>query len=90
MKVFVTKVAGCRPVTLQKLTLSQICFKNSRKIATFCLKKWIINMQLQSSGYASNERKQIAKFDFPLKCCMFLFLGQKSLFLVGGLLRVEI
>ena len=47
-------------------------------------------MQLQSSGYASNERKQIAKFDFPLKCCMFLFLGQKSLFLVGGLLRVEI
>ena len=26
-----------------------------------------MNVQLQSSGYASNEKKQIAKFHFPLK-----------------------
>ena len=44
----VTKVAGCKPLTLLKLTLSQICFKNSAKITTLCFREWLINVQLQS------------------------------------------
>ena len=36
VKVFiVTKVAGCRPLSLLKLTLSQICFKSSAKITYY-------------------------------------------------------
>ena len=35
MKVLVgTKIAGCSPLTLLKLTLSQICFQNSVKVTT--------------------------------------------------------
>ena len=44
MKVFVvTKVLRCRPLTLLKLTLSLICFKNSAKISTMCFRKWLTN-----------------------------------------------
>ena len=56
-----------RPLTLLKLTLAQIFFKNSAKMATLCFRKCLMNVQLGSSGYASNEKKQIAKFDFPFK-----------------------
>ena len=56
-----------RPLTLLKLTLAQIFFKNSAKMATLCFRKCLMNVQLRSSGYASNEKKQIAKFDFPFK-----------------------
>ena len=56
-----------RPLTLQKVTLSQICFNNSAEINTLCFRKCLMNVQLRSSGYASNEKKQIAKFHFPLK-----------------------
>ena len=56
LKVFiVAKVAGCRPLTLLKLTLSRF------------FRKWLVNVQLQASSYASNEMKQIEKFYFPLK-----------------------
>ena len=52
VKVFiVTKVAGCRPLTLLILTLSQICFKNSAKITTLCFRKWLINVQLAKRMY---------------------------------------
>ena len=61
------KLQAVRPLTLLKLTLSQICFKNSAKITTLCFRKCLMNVQLRSSGYASNEKKQIAKFHFPLK-----------------------
>ena len=56
-----------RSLTLLKLTLSQICFKSSAKITTLCFKKCLMNVQLRNSGYASNEKKQIAKFHFRLK-----------------------
>ena len=61
------KLQAVRPLTLLKLTLSQICFKNSAKITTLCFRKCLMNVQLRSSGYASNEKKQIANFHFPLK-----------------------
>ena len=42
MKVFiVTKVAGCRPLTLLKLTLSRIYFKNFAKITSLCFNKMV-------------------------------------------------
>ena len=46
--VIVTKVAGCRPLTLMILTLSQICFKNPAKITTLCFKEWVINVPFRS------------------------------------------
>ena len=57
------------PLTLLKLTLSKICFKNSAKITTLYFRKCLMSVQLRSSGYARNEKKQIAKFNFPLKKC---------------------
>ena len=74
MKVFiVTKVAGSRPLTLLKLTPSQICFKNSAKITTLllhCILENGVNKCAApkcTSVSASNEKKQTAKFQFPLK-----------------------
>ena len=61
------KLQAVRPLTLLKLTLSQICFKNSAKITTLCFRKCLMNVQLRSCGYASSEKKQIAKLHFPLK-----------------------
>ena len=46
--VIVTKVAGCRPLTLMILTLSQMFFKNPAKITTLCFKEWLINVQFRS------------------------------------------
>ena len=47
LKIFiVTEVAGCRPLTLLKLTLSQTCLKNSAKINTLCFRECLINVQL--------------------------------------------
>ena len=51
------KMQAVRPLTLLKLTLSQICFKNSAKITTLCFRKCLMNVQPRSSGYASNEKK---------------------------------
>ena len=56
-----------RPLTLLKLILAKIFCKSSAKITTLCFRKCLMNVQLRSSGYASNEKKQIAKFHFPLK-----------------------
>ena len=73
MKVFIaTEVAGCRPLALDKLTLSQISFKNVAKITTLCFREWLINVVLKvvlkcTSGFSSNEKKQIAKFHYLLK-----------------------
>ena len=73
MKVFIaTEVAGCRPLALDKLTLSQISFKNVAKITTLCFREWLINVVLKAvlkctSGFSSNEKKQIAKFHYLLK-----------------------
>ena len=52
VKVFiVTKGAGCRPLTLLKLTLSQISFKNSAKITHLRFRRWLINVQLTNRMY---------------------------------------
>ena len=49
VKVFiVTKVASCKALTLLKLTLSQICFKNSAKITASCFRERLINVQVRS------------------------------------------
>ena len=59
------KLQTVRSLTLLKITLSQICFKNSAIITTFYFRRCLMNMQLRSPGYAS--KKQIAKFHFRLK-----------------------
>ena len=61
------KLQVVRPLTLLKSTLSQICFKNSAKITTLWFRKCLMNVQLRSSSYISNEKKQIANFYFALK-----------------------
>ena len=52
VKVFiVTKVTGCRSLTLLILSLSQIYFKDSAKITTLCFREWLINVQLAKRIY---------------------------------------
>ena len=70
MKVFVaTKVAGCRPLTLLKLTFLQICFKSSANYSYLVFQGMVNKCAAPNctSGYANNEKKQIGKFHFPLK-----------------------
>ena len=90
MKVFiVTKVAGCRPLTLLILTLSQICFKNSAKI--YCFRKWLINVQLAkrmhhstSSHARSNDYCSSNLLSESKRCCQFF----RNVLTLGVLFRI--